>query len=125
MYCCLWLLDIRAVSTKAEFLPSGGFIELPQSLFRHDRDGVDTIEMTVVTQQLSGLLLWQGQTSSRSHSKDFIALAFENGRVHFRFPLLICHLHCIVKSLKFPVFKPKFVKIFKNISGTSLRRPAF
>jgi len=72
-----------------EFSPSGGFIELSQSLFRHDADREDRVEMTVVTDLPSGLLLWQGQTHLRSNSKDFIAIALENGKVQFRFRSLI------------------------------------
>ena len=68
----------------AEFLPSGGYIELASSLFTHDQDNDETIAMTVVTEQLSGLLLWQGQTPSHSNSKDFIAVALDNGKVQFR-----------------------------------------
>jgi len=92
--CCnrRWLLDVQAVSTSAEFSASGGFIELPSSLFTHGTDSWETVEMTVVTEQLSGLLLWQGQTPSRSNSKDFIAVAVDNGRVQFRFRLFICWL---------------------------------
>jgi len=85
----LWLLDVGAVSTTAEFSPSGGFIELPRSLFTHGKDSEETIEMTVATDQPSGLLLWHGQTPHRTNSKDFIALALENGKVHFRFRSLV------------------------------------
>jgi len=45
--------------------------------------------MTVVTEQLSGLLLWQGQTASRSDSKDFIAVSLDNGKVQFRLRLFL------------------------------------
>ena len=84
--CCL--LDIEPVSTTAEFSASGGLIELPRSLFRHSKHSEDAIEMTVITEQPSGLLLWQAQTPSRSDDKDFIAVAIENGKVQFRFCLL-------------------------------------
>jgi len=83
-------VDIGALSTTAEFSPPGGFIELPPSVFTHGEDSRETIEMTIITEQPSGLLLWQAQTSSRSDGKDFIAVALENGKVHFRFRSHVC-----------------------------------
>ena len=85
-------VDVQPVSTAGEFSSSGGFIELPRSLFRHSEDSEETIEMTVVTDQPNGLLLWQGQTASRSsNSKDFIAVVVDNGKVQFRSRLFGCY----------------------------------
>jgi len=79
---------MQPLSTSAEFSSSGGFIELPRSLFTHSEHSEETIEMAVITDQPDGLLLWQGQTdveSSRSNGKDFIAVVVNSGRVQFRF----------------------------------------
>jgi len=81
----LWLSGVQPVLTAAEYPSSGGFIELPRSLFTHSAYSQETIEMSVITDQPNGLLLWQGQTPSRANSKDFIALAIDSGKVQFRF----------------------------------------
>jgi len=82
-------VDVQPVSTSAEFSSSGGFIELPQSVFAHSDDGEEMVEMTVITAQPDGLLLWQSQTASEespasTSDKDFIAVVLSNGRVQFR-----------------------------------------
>ena len=57
-------------------------------MFTHGEHSEETIEMTVVTEQPDGLLLWHGQTDDddddASNSKDFITVVVSDGRVQFR-----------------------------------------
>jgi len=77
------------MSAAAEFSSSGGFMEMPRSLFTHGDNSAETIELTVVTDQPNGLLLWQGQTAPSDNSKDFIGVVVRNGKVQFRFGWLL------------------------------------
>jgi dystroglycan 1 len=73
------------VTTAAQFSSSGGYVELPSSLFTHQRTPAEeTIKLTVTTRQSSGLLLWQGQKSTGTRHKDYFAITLDNGRVLFR-----------------------------------------